>query len=194
MLAHAAADFFAYGAYGRLLIIAVGDLVVYADVFKRQPGRAPFDDFFQIGLAEKEACLPLGAALVVPEKGIEAVGREHDGALPETAFEAVGVELGLRSSGIGILAGLFCFHHGERLAIFAPENIIRIALLPGNVGHALHFVFLRNVAVRPFQFPVHAEEHGVDINLACLELGKVFQGEGAALAVVFLLFGVFVCQ
>ena len=97
MLAHAAADFLAYGAYGCLLIIAVGDVVVYADVFKRQSGRSPFDDFFQIGLAEKEAYLPLGAALVVPEKGIEAVGREHDGALPETAFETVGVELGLRS-------------------------------------------------------------------------------------------------
>ena len=102
------------------------------------------------------------------------------------------IKLGLSSSGIGVLAGFFCFHHGERLAVPAPEHIIRIALLTGNVGHAFHFVFLRNVAVRPFQLPVHAQEHGVDVDFPGVELGKVIQGDGAALTVAFLLSGVLV--
>ena len=38
MLAHAAAAFLAYGAYGCLLIVAVCDVVAYADAFKRQFG------------------------------------------------------------------------------------------------------------------------------------------------------------
>lgn len=192
MLSHAAADLLAHGADGRLLIIAVGDGVTDSDALKWEPGRPPLDDPFQIGLAEYAAHLALGAAFVIPEKGIEAVGREHDGTLPETELKTVGIEPGLRSSGIGVLAGFFGFHHGKGLAVPAPEHIVRVSLLAGNSGHAFHFVFLGNVAVRPFQFPVHAQEHGVDVDFPGAELGKVFHGYGTALTVAFLRTGVLV--
>ena len=155
MLPKALVEFFADGADGLFLVIAVCDLVINGDGEQIAALCPPGHQLLQIVLAENPADAALGAGLIVPEPGFKAVGGKDHGAASELAFQAVGIQYGLLAPDAGVLAAALGLHHRKRQAVLAEQHIIRKTRLSDHASHILHRVLDLYIRVRAVKAPAH---------------------------------------
>ena len=110
-----------------------------------------------------------GIVTVIPNTGIETVGKEDNRSAPKLLFQQVSIQFSLLPSDGNIFAGALCFNNGQGLAIVTKQHIICIANF-GLVGHARKFIFIVPILA---QHPTSIYEHGINIDLACLKLGNI---------------------
>ena len=92
--------------------------------------------------------------------------------------------MSLLAPDVGVFGAALGFNDRQRQAVFAHQQIVRIALLPQHAVHVVHFVLGAHIGIRPGEFPAHGLEVDIDDLPPRLGLGQVGGGETAALLVL----------
>ena len=101
--------------------------------------------------------------------GLKAVGQKDDRAAVILLFQQVGVQLCLLAALSYVHAGALGLHHCQGASVITVEHIVRITYL-GLVWHTGQLHLIQPVLAL---CPARICEHGVDIQLAGLELRQV---------------------
>ena len=100
-----------------------------------------FQAVLRIETEELAGWLGLG---VIPQIEIVAIGEKDQRALAIHFLQAIGVIFRLHFALLRVFGGLFRFHNRKGFAVFAPQDVIDVAL-PTCGGLVEHFHFLANL-------------------------------------------------
>ena len=125
-------------ANGAGLVMALDDLRTNRGLRQRAPRLPPLDQQLQLRLLVETLHPARRVASVVPGPVFVAVRVKDDRPLPELAFQAIGVELGLLLPDAGVAPRALGLDQPERLAVVAPEDVVHETLAL-SIGHPADF-------------------------------------------------------
>ena len=149
--------------------------------------RAPIDQSLQIILAEDAVHLPLRTTLIIPDIGVEAIGREHDRPATVLPLQTVCIEGALLAANVGIFTRALRLHNRQRQLILAHQNIITESTLSDLSHHIIYRKLLYDILIDAGQLPSHQLQIEVDVLLTRTELRDILRLE-APLLLVLLFF------
>ena len=169
-----------HAADGLVLVIAPGDPCIHRQLADVRPAAAPVHQQLQF-IARVEALHRSRCGEgVVPAPGVEAVGVVDHRALAVHALQAVRIEARLHAAVLLAHQRALGLHHGQGLAISAPQHIVReaVALRIGAQRHAGHGV-LRHVG--GIGVPACFAQQLIDEEPPCFRfaVGRLGQGQGS---------------
>ena len=190
ILAEALLHMIADGTNRLLLVVTVRNLIIDGDCIQLLMIRTPIDQSLQIILAEDAIHLPLRTALIIPEVGVEAIGREHDRPTTVLPLQTVCVKSALLAANVGVFTRALRLHDGQRQLILAHQDIIAESTLTDLSHHIINRELLEDILIDAGQLPAHQLQIEVDVLLTRAELRDILRLEAPLLLMLLLFAGV----